>query len=124
MIELFNDLFKLIPGMNTMICFLSKKRMTNREHSSNSPPHLSSQGEELRWKDPRVEGSLDNRVVDVAPLSVTHRVGDVISPILVYAEYTPVGITPISWACWKYHSLSGQQVERVLGGVQPNLIMV
>ena len=35
---------------------------------------------ELGWRDPGVEGSLDNRVIDFSPLSVIHRVGDV-SPL-------------------------------------------
>lgn len=88
------------------------------------PPCLSSQGEELRWRAPRVEGSLDNRVIDVAPLSITHRVGDVRSPTLVYSEYTPVGIMPISWVCWEYHSPFVKGVERVLGDVKSKLIMM
>lgn len=51
---------------------------------------------------------MDNRV---SPLSVTHRVGVVAHPILVFAEYTLVGIIPTSRACWDCPSLSGQRVE-------------
>jgi len=74
---------------------------------------------------PMVEGSLDNRFVDVSPLSVTPRVRDVSSHILAYTEYTPVGIIPTSWAqCWEYHSSCSQRLERMLGDVRPKLIIM
>ena len=51
------------------------------------PPFLISQGVEMRWRAPRVEGSMETRIIDVSPLYVTHKVGDV---------------SPLSWS---FHSI-------------------
>lgn len=87
----------------------------------NLPTLFISQGEESRWRAPRVERTLDNRGL---PLSVTYRARVVAHPMLVFSEYTPVGIIPTSWACWECRSSSGQWDESVLGGVQPKAIMM
>ena len=57
-----------------------------KDTESNFPPYLNSQGEELKCRDPRVEGSLDNRV---SPLFVTHRV------CVILVRFDKLGISPI-----------------------------
>lgn len=99
-----------------MICLWSTKSRTNREHWASFPPLFEILGCGIIWRALGVEESLDNSIVNVAPLFVTHRVGVVAHPILVFVEYSPVGIIPTTWACWDYCFSSAQWVESVLGG--------
>ena len=65
-------------------------------------PCLSSQGVELRWRTPGVEGTLDNRVLPYLLPSVEECCFPIVigsenvAPLLVFVEYTPIGIILIS----------------------------
>jgi len=116
---------KEIPNLSMM------RAMLIEDTKPTLPPVWAPKVRNLGIRDPRVEGTLYNRVLPYMsldhrelPISVTHKVGVVAHPIMVLTKYTLVGIIPISRAYWEYHSSSGQQVEGMLGGVQPKTIMM
>lgn len=61
---------------------------------------------ELRWRALGVEGSLDSSVVDVAPQSIIHRVGDV---------------SPLSWSLQSIPQLASYPQVELVGIVPPHL---
>ena len=75
------------------------------------PPCLSSQGEELRWRDPRVEGSLDN---SVSPLSITHR-------MCVILGVLTSQVSPLSWSLQSIPQLASYPQAGLVGIVLPRL---
>lgn len=82
---------------DNLIPYLSMMRVALIEDTTNSSSMSELLGEDLRWRAPGVDRTLDNRVL---PLSITHRVREYWSPILIGSENS----TPLHGLCRVYPS--------------------